>query len=105
MDIWNIRYNKGVQILIFPILESITEQIINLFGGSTFWYIFIGIMLYLLFAGLMKIPQVQSLALVGLPFAIYMIYTNATFGWLAGVLVIIYGIMLFSAIKGLIKEV
>lgn len=83
-------------------LDALFSSFINQFGFGGV-AIICGIVIFILFAAFFELDVVYSVALGGIPFVVYIVNLGNQFFWLLGVLVIFYGIILFSAFKNFLQ--
>ncbi len=84
-----------------PFLSELQSLFISAFGNHIFLYLIVGLFIFLIYTGICKLNILNSLALTLGIYVIFIMYLGSGFGWLMGVAVIIYGIILFSAMRRL----
>ena len=84
------------------ILNQIWGNLTSLFGLGVLTVI-AGIILMIICLSILQMDFIYSSAVSGIPFWIWAINVGNQFLWLLGVLVIVYGIVLYTGIKRLIS--
>lgn len=83
-------------------MDALLDSLLSQFGFGVLSLI-LGLFIWIIFSGYYDLDVVYSLALAGIPFTMYIINIGNQFFWLLGVIVIFYGIILFSAFRGLLR--
>lgn len=85
-----------------PFIDGLFSLLIDQFTFGVLTVI-LAIGVFILFSSFFQLDIVYSVALSGVPFIVYIINLGNEFFWLLGVLVIFYGLILFSAFKSFLR--
>jgi hypothetical protein len=86
-----------------PFILELQYLFTQAFGNDIILYLIMGLLLFLIFAGMCKINILTSTALTLGIYIIYIIYLGVGFGWLMGIAVLIYGFILYGGLRRIFR--
>jgi len=88
----------------FPLFTTIVGILVDVFGSYGVLAICMGFILFMILAGIAKLPIIDSIAIGGIPFLMYSIYGDLSLSYGLGILIVFYGLYLYGALRNLLRS-
>ena len=86
-----------------PFILELQSLFVEAFGSNIMLYMLMGLLLFIIFAGICKINILNSIGLTLGMYIIHIIYLGTGFGWLMGIGVIVYGFILYGGLRNIFR--